>query len=260
MTDAMATLGAPAAAATSQRPRQPRRRRRRPPTRAASTRWPRRRPRTSAYLQTLSASSGAVADQPGPGRQGQPERDPADSRPSQGPQAQCLRDRRRQRRLNHSATSTTATVPLYTGSAISRTWPAEQNIQSDGRAENRFGILAPLGRPVPLECWSRRRTADSPQNVFLVGVETIDGAKKPYYAFREGQIDGQVWIQQGDQRLKLVIVDRRDPADAGLCRAPDLDPQSAKYWRDFAFRPTRMQRMPCGDRGLTMLRVSIPGV
>jgi hypothetical protein len=39
--------------------------------------------------------------------------------------------------------------------------------------------------------------------------------KTNHYAFREGLIDWQIWIQQGDQPLprQVVIVDRRDKTD-----------------------------------------------
>ena len=68
---------------------------------------------------------------------------------------------------------------------------------------------------------------------------TLDGVKTTQYAFREGQIDWQVWIQQGDQPLprKVVIVDRRDPAGpAYIARLTwTLNPPLSDA--DFAFRP-----------------------
>jgi hypothetical protein len=121
------------------------------------------------------------------------------------------------------------------------TWPAPANIQATvAEVENRFGISLPLD---DLFRWSGPdgARADSLQNGFLVGVETIDGAKTNHYAFREGQIDWQIWIQQGSQPLplKLVIVDRRDPADpAYVARLTwTLNPQLTD--EDFAFHPDK---------------------
>jgi hypothetical protein len=121
------------------------------------------------------------------------------------------------------------------------TWPAPANIQATvAEVENRFGISLPLD---DLFRWSGPdgARADSLQNGFLVGTETIDGAKTKHYAFREGEIDWQVWIQQGGQPLplKLVIVDRRDPANpAYVARLTwTLNPQLSD--EDFAFRPDK---------------------
>ena len=109
------------------------------------------------------------------------------------------------------------------------TWPAPATIRETiADVGDRFGISLPLD---DLFRWSEPdgARADALTSGFLVGTETIEGVKTNHYAFREGKIDWQIWIQQGDQPLprKVVIVDRRDPAAPGLYRAPDLDPQSA---------------------------------
>ena len=121
------------------------------------------------------------------------------------------------------------------------TWPAPANIQATvAEVENRFGISLPLE---DLFRWSGPdgARADSLQNGFLVGVETIDGAKTKHYAFREGQIDWQVWIQQGGQPLplKLVIVDRRDPADPAYVARLSWTLNPPLSDEDFAFRPAK---------------------
>lgn len=92
-------------------------------------------------------------------------------------------------------------------------WPAPATIQATiADVEQRFGISIPLD---DLFRWSGPdgARADALDSGFKVGVETIDGVKTDHYAFRDGDIDWQVWIQQGPQPLprKLVIVDRRDP-------------------------------------------------
>jgi hypothetical protein len=79
---------------------------------------------------------------------------------------------------------------------------------------NKFGISLPL---VDLFRWSDPSNAARRQNLksaYDVGSATIDGAETEHYAFREPDVDWEVWIQKGDQPLprKLVIVDRTDPS------------------------------------------------
>lgn len=94
-------------------------------------------------------------------------------------------------------------------------WPAPATIQATiADAETRFGISLPLD---DLFRWSGPdgARAETLTSGFLVGADAVGGVKTNHYAFRESNnIDWQVWIQQGDQPLplKLVIVDRRDPA------------------------------------------------
>jgi hypothetical protein len=119
------------------------------------------------------------------------------------------------------------------------TVPAPATIQATVTdVSNRFGISLPLD---DLFRWASAdgTRADSLTSAFLVGEETIDGAQTRHYAFREGKVDWQIWIQEGAQPLprKLVIVDRRDPADpAYVARlAWTLNPPLTDA--DFAFRP-----------------------
>lgn len=119
------------------------------------------------------------------------------------------------------------------------TWPAPATIQATiADVENRFGISLPLE---DLFRWSgpggdRAETLDAG---YMVGTATLDGVKTNQYAFREGDIDWQVWIQQGGQPLprKLVIVSRKDPAGpAYIARLTwTLNPTLSD--EDFAFRP-----------------------
>ena len=92
------------------------------------------------------------------------------------------------------------------------TVPALATIQATvDDVSKRFGISLPLD---DLFRWSGADgvRADALDTGFFVGTATIDGVPTRHYAFREGAIDWQVWIQQGDEPLprKLVIVDRRD--------------------------------------------------
>jgi hypothetical protein len=79
---------------------------------------------------------------------------------------------------------------------------------------NKYGISLPL---VDLFRWGDGTNADRIQalkSAYEVGSATIDGVETDHFAFREADVDWEVWIQKGDQPLprKLVIVDRTDPA------------------------------------------------
>ncbi len=77
----------------------------------------------------------------------------------------------------------------------------------------KYGINLPLD---DLFMWAdpASKRAESLTSGFLVGTATIDGADTDHYAFREGDKDWQIWIQQGDKPFprKVVIVDRSDPS------------------------------------------------
>lgn len=78
----------------------------------------------------------------------------------------------------------------------------------------KFGISLPLE---DLFRWGDGSHADRIQalkSAYEVGSATIDGIPTDHFAFREAEVDWEVWIQKGAQPLprKLVIVDRTDPA------------------------------------------------
>lgn len=78
---------------------------------------------------------------------------------------------------------------------------------------DRFGIELPLE---DLFRWSDGDESDVRALTagFSAGTATIDGVATDHWAFRQGDYDWEVWIQQGDQPLprKITIVDRTDPA------------------------------------------------
>jgi hypothetical protein len=79
---------------------------------------------------------------------------------------------------------------------------------------NKFGISLPLE---DLFRWGDGSNADRIQSLksaYEVGPATVDGVQTDHFAFREADVDWEVWIQKGDQPLprKLVIVDRTDPS------------------------------------------------
>jgi hypothetical protein len=80
---------------------------------------------------------------------------------------------------------------------------------------NKFGISLPLE---DLFRWgdggANAARLHALQSAYKVGTVTLDGVPTDHFAFREADVDWEVWIDQGPQPLprKLVIVDRSDPA------------------------------------------------
>jgi hypothetical protein len=88
------------------------------------------------------------------------------------------------------------------------------NRQVLDRIYEKFGIKLPLE---DLFRWGEGANADrikALKSAYEVGSATIDGVPTDHFAFREADLDWEVWIQKGDQPWprKLVIVDRTDPA------------------------------------------------
>jgi hypothetical protein len=93
------------------------------------------------------------------------------------------------------------------------TVPAKPTIREMlATANDRFGIELPLA---DLFRWG----ADSNDHegitgAIVVGYAKIGGADADQYAFRQGDIDWQIWVQRGDKPLplKMVITDTSDSA------------------------------------------------
>ena len=78
----------------------------------------------------------------------------------------------------------------------------------------KFGIALPLE---DLFRWGEGSSAvrlQAMKSAYSAGTATIDGVETDHYAFREADVDWEVWIQRGDKPVprKLVIVDRTDPS------------------------------------------------
>ncbi|CAN7473058.1 DUF2092 domain-containing protein [Phenylobacterium sp. LjRoot164] len=130
------------------------------------------------------------------------------------------------------------------------TVPSQATIQATiADVATRFGISMPLD---DLFRWSspggREAALDS---AFLVGAEVLDGVKTNHYAFREGQIDWQVWIQQGAQPLprRVVIIDRRDKTNPAYIANLTWTLNPPLTDADFAFQP---------GKGATRIRIDQP--
>lgn len=103
----------------------------------------------------------------------------------------------------------------------------------------KYGISLPL---VDLFRWGDGTNADRIQalkSAYEVGSATIDGVPTDHFAFREADVDWEVWIQKGDQPLprKLVIVDRTDPARPTFTARLSWQMNPAYSDADFTFVP-----------------------
>ena len=103
----------------------------------------------------------------------------------------------------------------------------------------KFGIALPLE---DLFRWSDPSYAARLQNfraAYQVGTATIDGVETVHYAYREPEVDWEIWIQAGDQPLpkKLVIVDRTDPARPTFISRLNWQLNPTFTDADFAFVP-----------------------
>jgi hypothetical protein len=104
---------------------------------------------------------------------------------------------------------------------------------------NKFGIALPLE---DLFRWSDGSSADRIQalkSAYEVGSATIDGVQTDHFAFREADLDWEVWIQKGDQPLprKFVIVDRTDPSRPTFTARLSWQINPTFTDADFAFVP-----------------------
>jgi hypothetical protein len=104
---------------------------------------------------------------------------------------------------------------------------------------NKFGISLPL---VDLFRWGDGTNADrvkALKSAYDVGPATIDGAETEHFAYREADVDWEVWIQKGDQPLprKLVIVDRTDPSRPTFTTRLTWQVNPTFTDADFAFVP-----------------------
>ena len=101
-----------------------------------------------------------------------------------------------------------------------------------------------LGIDLPLDDLFRWNDPDNNREQqltsgFEVGPATVDGVATDHYAFREGNHDWEVWIQQGERALprKLVIVDRSDEAHPTYVARLSWKINPAIASNEFTFKP-----------------------
>lgn len=101
--------------------------------------------------------------------------------------------------------------------------------------ENRYNIPVPLA---DLFYWGSEPVPDL-QLASVIGFARMNGQDSDHYAFRQGDIDWQIWIARGDRPLplKVVITTRSDPAQPQYTSelAWNLNPTFTAS--TFAFRP-----------------------
>jgi hypothetical protein len=102
----------------------------------------------------------------------------------------------------------------------------------------KYGIRLPLE---DLFRWNDvgNERAKSLKSAMMVGPVKLDGVKTTHYAFREPQVDWEVWIQDGDQPLprKFSIVDRTDPAHPTFTTRLKWTVNPSLKDSDFTFTP-----------------------
>jgi hypothetical protein len=105
--------------------------------------------------------------------------------------------------------------------------------------ETRYGISLPLS---DLFRWNdpANKDLDALSAGFLVGPATVDGTPTDHYAFREGDRDWEIWIQQGAQPLprKVAITDLTDEARPTYIARLTWNVNPTIAADAFTFRPT----------------------
>ncbi len=104
---------------------------------------------------------------------------------------------------------------------------------------DKFGIALPLEDLFRWGDGSNNDRLKALRSAYNVGPATIDGVETDHYAFREDDVDWEVWIQQGEQPFprKLVIVDRNDPAKPTFIARLQWQLNPAFSDADFTFVP-----------------------
>ena len=79
---------------------------------------------------------------------------------------------------------------------------------------------------------------------FLVGTEAVDDQTCTHYAFRQPDVDWEIWIREGDQPLPCMyrITDLRDPARPDYTGAADWDLNAGDHRRNLHLRRARGRR------------------
>jgi hypothetical protein len=119
--------------------------------------------------------------------------------------------------------------------------PAPATIgQTLDEVAEKYGITIPIEDLFRWNDPSSRQT-EQLDSAMHIGTVTIDGAKTEQYAFRQGMVDWQVWIQVGDQPLprKLMIVDRSELAQPAYSARLTWTLNPSLKAEDFAFKPNK---------------------
>ena len=104
---------------------------------------------------------------------------------------------------------------------------------------NKFGISLPLEDLFRWGDGSNAARLQALKGAYKVGSATVDGVETDHFAFREDDVDWELWIQREGDPLprKLVIVDRTDPARPTFTTRLTWQVNPAFTDADFSFVP-----------------------
>lgn len=111
-------------------------------------------------------------------------------------------------------------------------------------ASQKYGVTLPLE---DLFRWSEPGGAERASLLdegFFVGGATLNGEETDQYAFRQGDIDWQIWIRRGDKPVpvKVVIVDRSDEAQPAYTARLSWNVAPSFAGDAFTFKPAKDAR------------------
>lgn len=103
---------------------------------------------------------------------------------------------------------------------------------------DKYGIRLPLEDLFRWNDASNTRL-EALKSAFPIGTATIDGVSTDHYAFREEDVDWEIWIEKGAAPLprKVVIVDRTDPTLPTFISRLSWKANAPLTDADFAFVP-----------------------
>lgn len=112
-------------------------------------------------------------------------------------------------------------------------------------AWTRYGVALPLE---DLFRWNDPSSAAHVQafkSAFSMGLAKVGGVDTDQYVFREKDVDWQIWIQRGAQPLplKVVIVDRSDPAGPAYSARLNWNTSPTLAAEDFQFTPGKDDKL-----------------
>ena len=104
---------------------------------------------------------------------------------------------------------------------------------------DKYGIRLPMEDLFRWDDPDNAKRKENFRSAFNLGTVTLDGVKTTHYAFREPDVDWEIWIQDGDKPLprKLSIVDRTDPARPAFTTRLNWTPNAPVNASEFTFKP-----------------------
>lgn len=154
---------------------------------------------------------------------------------------------RRQRTFYYDGTTFTIYSPRMNVYA-QRPAPATIREMVDEMQE-RYNIPVPLS---DLFYWGAEPVPEDLELASVIGFARINGQEAGHYAFRQGDVDWQVWIARGDRPLplKVVITTTSDPAQPQFTSVLTWNLNPTFNAQTFAFQPPeRAHEIQIADAG-----------